>query len=407
MSGILEGIRVVEIGTHIAVPKAARIMADWGAEVVKIEPPGGEAWRTMGKEWNMPYDPDNNPIFQAENANKRSLALNLKAPEGREVLFRLLERADVFISNMRVGSLEKMGLDYHSLKKDFPALVYSHFSAYGETGPDKELPGFDSAAFWANSGTLLEWSKAGQEPFRPFPGFGDSTCGTIILSGILGALLQRMRTGKGDYVRSSLYGSALWMNSLGVIMGQPQYERQYPVEQAGFPNAFAAYYQTRDGDWIVTGSSTWNKHAPGVFKMLGLEKYVDDPSYMVLEETRRHLPEVVRVLQEGYRQISTKDALDGLREIGLVHARLKHPREVSTDEQAWANGYLREVTMGDGNAVVLPTTPVRFESMKEFPYEPGPRLGSDSRRILEELGYDGEEIAALLDSGTVYACGHQ
>lgn len=403
MGAILEGVKVVELGTHIAAPKAARIMADWGAEVVKVEPPSGEAWRTMGKEWDMPYAPGNNPIFHAENANKKSVAINLKDAKGKEAFLKLLGWADVFITNMRHGPLKKLGIDYDSVKELFPGLVYAHFTAYGDVGPDKDLPGFDSAAFWANSGTLLEWSAKDREPFRPFPGFGDSTCSGILLSGVLGALFNRTRTGKGELLTCSLYGSALWLNSIGVIMGQPQYNREYPVDQAKLPNAFSCFYQTRDGDWIVTGTSTWNQHAPGVFKMLGLDQYLDNPSYMVLEETRKHLPDVIALLREGYGRVGTAEVLAGLKEIGLVHARMKNPREVSRDKQAWENGYLTEVTLEDGATVVLPTTPVTFAGMDKPPYELGPPLGRDTKAVLANLGYDESEIDAMVQSGAVSA----
>lgn len=399
MNGMLNGIRVVELGTHIAVPKAARVMADWGAEVIKVEPPQGEAWRTIGREWDMPCTPDDNPMFQVENANKKSLALNLKTPEGHAALMRLLETADIFLTNTRPKALERLGLTYEALKERFPSLIYAHFSAYGETGPDRDAPGFDSAAFWGRSGVLLEWSAAGQEPFRPFPGFGDSTCSGYLLSGLLSALVQKLRTGKGELVELSLYGSALWFNSIGFIMGQPKFGKTYPTEPGKQPNAFVPYYQTKDGDWIVTGSSTWNKHAPAVFRMLGLPEYAEDPEYVDLEKSRAHLPEVIAALRRGYAQTSTETVLNGLTEIGLVHARLRNPREISTDEQAWDNGFVREVTLEGGESLVLPNSPVHFGSVRETPYQLAPALGRDSREILRSLKYTDAEIDTMVKSG--------
>lgn len=401
MSGMLEGVRVVELGTHIAIPKAARVLADWGAEVIKVEPPGGEAWRTIGKEWGMPCSDDNNPVFQAENANKKSLALNLKDERGKEAMFKLLETADVFMTNTRRGALERLGLTYELLKERYPKLIYVHFSAYGETGPDKDAPGFDSAAYWGRSGMLLEWSGAGQQPFRPFPGFGDSTCSGYLTAGILAALYQKLRTGSGELVELSLYGSALWFNSIGVIMGQPKYGKEYPVKGGTEPNAFVPYYQTKDGDWIVTGSSTWNKHSPDVFRLLGMEQYADDPEYTDLEKSRTHLSEVIEVLRRGYAQTDTETVLKGLAKIGLVHARLRNPREITSDQQAWDNGFLRDVKMESGDSVILPNTPVKFGSAPSMPYELGPALGRDSREILSKMGYDRDTIKTLAEDGCV------
>lgn len=399
MNGLLNGIRVVELGTHIAVPKAARVMADWGAEVIKVEPPKGEAWRTMGREWNMPCTPDNNPIFQAENANKKSLALNLKTPEGREALLDLLATADIFLTNTRPQALKRLGLTYEELKDRFPGLIYAHFTAYGKSGPDKDAPGFDSAAYWGRSGALLEWTSAGHDPFRPFPGFGDSTCSGYLLSGIMAALVQKLRTGKGELVELSLFGTALWFNSIGVIMGQPQYGKQYPMEPEKQPNAFVFFYQTKDGDWIVTGTSTWEQHAPGVFRILGLPEYAEDPEYVDLERSRTHMPEVIAALRRGYAQTDTATILKGFAEIGLVHARIRNPAEISTDPQAWENGYLREVTLECGDQLVLPNTPVHFGSQETFPYELGPALGRDSEAILSSLGYSQEKISDMVKQG--------
>jgi len=401
LKGILGGIRVVELGTHVAIPKAARVLADWGAEVIKVEPPGGEAWRTVGREWGMPCEEDNNPVFQTENANKKSIAVNLKDSRGKEIMDKLLATADVFMTNTRPKALERLGLSYQELKERFPGLIYVHFSAYGKNGPDKDAPGFDSAAFWGRSGILQEWSAVDQMPFRPFPGFGDSTCSGYLAAGVLAALVKKLRTGEGELVELSLYGTALWFNSTGVLMGQPKYGRKYPIVHGTEPNAFVPYYQTKDGDWIVLGSSTWNKHAAAVFRLVGMDKYADDPEYTDLEKSRTHLPEVIAVLREGYAKTSTEAVLSGLAEIGLVHARLWNPREITQDEQAWANGFLREVTMGNGETVVLPNPPVKFESVKETAYHLGPLLGSDSDAVLRALGYRVEEIEVMAEDGCI------
>lgn len=169
MSIMLEGIRVVELGTHVAIPKASRVLSEWGAESIKIEPPKGEAWRTMGRLWNMPYTEDNNPILQSENANKKSLVLNLKDPDGKEALFKLLEQTDVFMTNTRPKALRKLGIDYESIRERFPKLIYVTLSGYGEQVPPRTTPALTSppsgpAAAYAWSG----W-KRGRSPSSPTP----------------------------------------------------------------------------------------------------------------------------------------------------------------------------------------------------------------------------------------------
>jgi len=391
----LEGIKVVELGSYIAIPKAARMMADWGAEVIKVEPPSGEAWRYVGKSWNFPYEPDNNPFFQAENANKRSIALNLKTTEGKQVLHQLLATADVFLTNTRAKGLKKLGLDYEAVKEQYPRLIYAQFSGYGETGPAKDDPGFDTAAFWARSGLLIEWGSEHAPPFKPQPGFGDSACASAILSGVLAALLGRAKTGQGEYLQSSLYGTALWYNSNGVIMGPKERGIRFPKTKADYPNAISPIYQTGDGDWIITSSTTWDKHVKGFYRMLGLTEWLEDPYYLDLEETRRHLPEIIDRIQEAYRTKTTAEIVEGLKAIDMVHAKLVHPNDVTKDEQAWANGYLRELILECGETIIVPNPPIRFGSIGELPYELAPHLGADSHEIMAELGYGEDEIEKI------------
>lgn len=399
----LEGIKVVELGSYIAIPKTARMMADWGAEVIKVEPPSGEAWRIVGKSWNFPYEPDNNPFFQPENANKKSIALDLKRSDGKQVLHKLLETADVFLTNTRAKGLKKLGLDYEAIKARYPRLIYAQFSGYGETGPAKDEPGFDTAAFWARSGLLIEWGAEGTPPFKPQPGFGDSACASAILSGVLAALLARARTNKGEYLQSSLYATALWYNSNGVIMGPKERGINFPKTKADYPNAISPIYQTADGDWIITSSTTWDKHVKGFYKLLGLDDWLEDPYYLVLEETRKHLPEIIDRVQAAFRTKTTKEITEGLKAIDMVNARLVHPHDVTKDEQAWANDYLRELPLECGEKIVVPNTPIKFSSIETLPYELAPHLGADSRAILKELGYSEAETEGLIAEKAVGA----
>lgn len=401
MTRPLEGIKVVELGSYIAIPKAARIMADWGASVVKIEPPSGEAWRYIGRAWNFPYDPDNNPLFQAENANKKSIVLDLKTQDGLKVTHKLLESADVLLTSTRARALTKLGLDYETIKKCYPQLIYAQFSGYGETGPAKDDPGFDTAAFWARAGILIEWSADGAVPFKPQPGFGDSTCASTILSGVLAALFARERTGKGEFIQTSLYAASLWYNSSGVIMGQEKYGQHFPKRKEDFPNAFSPMYQTKDGDWIITSTTTWDKHVRGVYKVLGMDKYINDPRYCDLDETRKHLVEVIDLIQAHFRTKTTAEIVDGFTAIDMVHAKLVHPNDVTKDEQAWVNGYLRKLRLECGDEVAVPNTPIKFAGVSEMPYELAPHLGANSREILESLGYGQQEIQDMIENRSV------
>ena len=399
MSTILNGIRVVELGTHVAIPKASRVLAQWGAESIKVEPPKGEAWRTMGRLWNMPYSVDNNPILQSENANKKSLALNLKSEEGKEALLKLLDTTDVFMTNTRPKALRKLGIDYETIKERYPRLIYVTLSGYGENGPDKDDPGFDIAAFWARSGVCVEWTEKGQKPFKPHPGFGDTATSWSIVSAILAALIHRGNTGTGEFIQTSLYGNALWCNSSGIAMSQRGHS--YPKAAAEGTNPFSPLYQSKEGDWILISNSAYDTSAADIFRMIGQDECAKDPNFTQLDKARQHLGEVIEKFQEGFGQMSTADIMAGLKSMDIVNMKLRNPAEITKDAQAWENGYLQEVTLECGESLALPVCPLSFENADTLEFKLAPHLGADTREILASLGYTPEQIQAMGESGAV------
>lgn len=399
----LSGLRVVELGTHVAIPKAARMMADWGAEVIKVEPPSGEPWRTMGRVWAMPYTADNNPVFQSENANKKSICLNLKAPEGKEAMMKLLATADIFMTNTRPEPLEKLGFDYESLKEKLPKLIYAHFSGFGQKGKDKDRAGFDVAAFWARGGMPVEWTLAGNMPFKPHAGFGDGTVGAIILAGILAALYRREKTGLGEQLQTSLFAAALWYNSTGVVMGQPQYGQKYPKERAKQAHPLAPLYRTKDGDWLLISEANWDGRIAGVLKMLHLEQYIGDAKFMTVEAARKNQNEIIAIFDAAFAGLSTDEALAGLSALDVVHEKMASPQDLYRDAQAWENGYLQNLILENGSEVVLPTNPIQFSSMGPAEFNLAPHLGQDSVSLMKSLGYSDEKIAEMIENMTIVA----
>jgi len=215
MSRPLEGIKVVELSTYAAAPAAGRFLADMGADVIKIEGLSGEPFRTsFGLSVNTPVDEDENPCFQLENANKRSITINLKDPDGKQMLFDLLKDADIFFTNTRINSLKKLGIDYDSIKEQFPSLVYGHVSGYGFKGPDAALPGFDITAFWARGGGIADLAFKGHGPLSTPAAVGDHASTLALVSGLLAGLYRAKTTGEGDYVLVSLFGVSVFINGL-------------------------------------------------------------------------------------------------------------------------------------------------------------------------------------------------
>lgn len=231
----LEGITVVELGTHVVVPNAGRFFADWGARVIKVEAIKGEEWRKVGPSYRTPMTEEENPLFQEQNANKKLIGINLKAEEGKEVFMKLVRKADVFMSNVRMKSLVKLGLDYDSLKRVNQALIYAHFTGYGYDGPESARPGFDMSTFWARSGAMRDWTEPGAFPFKPPGGFGDASTSASFTAGILAALVARQASGTGTLVTSSLHACGIWYNQTGSSPPNTGIPTLHPIWRPGIP----------------------------------------------------------------------------------------------------------------------------------------------------------------------------
>lgn len=400
MSKPLDGIRVVELGTHVAVPAAARIMAEWGAEVIKVEGPAGDAWRYIGYAHGLPMKKDNNPNFQYGNSNKKDVCLNLKTPEGKEAMMKLLETADVFMTNTRLEALKKLGVDYDSIKKRFPRLIYAHLSGYGLEGPDCNSPGFDGAAFWARSGVLLEWTLEGDRPFKPCAGFGDNATGALFLAAVLAALHKRDQTGEGTEIEDSLYGTALWYNSLGVLKGEPCYGQKFPKTDMSF-HTLTPLRQTKDGDWFLIQDTKYDKNVDKYLEFFHLEDMKGVEGMMTVKDSCKHPEVALKAYNEAFARTSTKDLEEFLTANDVPFCKLMNPNDVTKDEQAWANGYLATRTMENGSEVVMSTIPVKFSDCETTEFKLAPQLGENNAEVLSELGYTAEQISKMEESGAI------
>ncbi|MDR3278792.1 MAG: CoA transferase, partial [Oscillospiraceae bacterium] len=298
----LEGIRVVEMSTFIAVPATARFFAEFGAEVVKIEPKGGDLVRFNGESEGRLGSPYENTTFDLENAHKRGIILNLKAPEGREILFKLLETADIFLTNWRPQALEKLSLDYESLKARFPKLVYGSLTGYGETGPDKDLPGYDFTSFWGRGGLLGTLYQQGSEPNNLIPGIGDHTAGMNLAAGCMVALFKAKLTGAGDKVAVNLLHSSIFAQ--GIYIQAAQYEglgHTYPMSRKEADNPFNNAYKTKDGRFIQISMPPFDVFYPKFMPLIGREDLVGNERYKINNIMREGInAEFVAILDEQF-----------------------------------------------------------------------------------------------------------
>lgn len=399
----LEGTRVVELSVVVAAPSLGRTLEHLGADVIKVEPLGGEQFRFFGPSYQCPCREDENPIFDQYNGGKRSITLDLKKPEGMEAMMRLLETADVFLSNSRPGSMAKLGLDYDSLKVKFPRLIVGTVTGYGETGPDKSLPGFDTTAFWAASGFNSDISIK-TEAYLPtgFPGgMGDIITGAELGIAVCSALYAREKTGKGDYVTASLFGTALWAMSLMTVAAQEKYGRKYPMSRY---EASPTPYCCKDGEWIVfTILSSFEKQLNGVCKAIGKPEMASDPRFWPKENFIKpeNTKTAIETFEKAFMEKTADEWLELLKANGVACNRMCHFRDATKSVQALENHFIQPHTMPDGETcmVVLPSCQSGNAGTPEFVR--APFLGEHSAEILRELGYDEKTIQNMAAEGAV------
>lgn len=399
----LEGVKVVEMGTVVAAPTTARVLCAYGAEVIKVETLDGDVMRLAGTHEFTPYEDDLNPLFTIHNSNKKFLSLNFKTPEGKKILMDLLKDADVFITNVREKSLLRNGLDYETLKAWNPGLIYAHFLGYGDKGPVASNPGFDISAFWLRSGPIADWQTQGSFPFLPTYAFGDMATSSSFLAGILMALYAKKETGLGTKVNTSLFASGIWCNAIGVVSHQPQFGGDRPNDPLRPSDPFCHFYQCSDGKWIGVFDNEYRRELPKFAKLFGMPELVDDPRAASLEALHEtdFVVEVVTRLNAIFKTKPVAEWEAFLSENNVSCERMRSIRDVSTDEQAIANGYVRKVAFKDDLEVMMPCPPMQFSEYAMRPYTSAGRLGADTDSIFHDLGYTDTEIAAMKDSGAI------
>lgn len=398
----LEGIRIVEMGTHVAIPSAARIMADFGAYVIKIESPCGDGWRYPGPEFSMPAENDENPMFTMQNSNKHLVGINIKNSDGLAILEKLISTADVFMTSVRSSALKRLGLDYETLRSRFPRLIYCQNTGYGAEGPEAWRPGFDQAAFWARTGAPRDWVVEGTPPFKPSVAFGDLATGAQLLSGVLMALLGRARTGRGTLVTTSLLNCGVWYNSNAIVSAQACYGNHYPENRDAPNNPFTGFYRTLDGEWftivIFAKDDGMNGLYRKMFPLLKMEDWADELEHGSFNRSTREI--TARIHEE----IGKRPAAEWFRilaENDITFERCVKMKDVSRDEQAWAAGCFQTVTFQNGHEAILTRSPVELSEYDKKPMRAMGPIGEETRTVLLREGWKSGEIERLLEEGAL------
>lgn len=398
MNKPLAGVRVIDLTYFVAGPGTAKILADWGADVIKVEPSFGDPARKTGATMTMPIEDDNNPFYSLYNSNKRGLSINLKDPKGLELMEKLLASANAFVTSYRTGALKRLGLDYESMSQRHPHIVWGQINGFGDYGPAKDDPGFDTVAFWARSGAMIDIAEMGQ-PINPPIGFGDATTSCSLAGGICAALFEQQRTGKGQKVMVSLFGQAIW--NLSSLMASTQFSDVYPKTRLNAISPVINSYKCADGRWIFLSILEHERYFEALCKVIGREDLIDDERYNTTLGGKKNAKELIAIIDEAFQCCTQDEWVKKLTQADIAHERIQHVVEVLDDAQALENKYIVEVEARNGDMVKTAMTPVKFGSIDPNLDCDAPFIGQHNREVFKELGYSDEEIDAFEASGVL------
>ena len=395
MSYLLEGLKVIDAASYLAGPGAATIMADYGADVIKVEAPTGDGYRLLHGRHHHDYN------WHLTSRNKRDVSIDISGEAGQAVLHRLLADADVLIVNFRGDQMRRFGLTFDELHEHNPRLIHAQLTGYGNAGPDRQRRGYDTTAWWARSGIMDLMKPFGGAPVFPVGGVGDHASAMTLFAAIMMALYEREQTGKGRAVSTSLMANGCWSNGMhlqGAIAG---YDLGAILDEKGYRSPFATVYPTRDGQYVVmvlpNPGREWRQLSKCFDQPTWIEDYPDTAAVMknkdavrdllAAEFGKRTVAEVSEVLDRESLTFSVVEKLaDVVKDAHLIENEVIVPTASENDDFMWTV-----------------SNPIRIDGSPKKPAGDPPALGQHTREVLTEAGFTAEEIDALMADGTVVA----
>ena len=395
---IFSGVKVVDLATFIAGPSAAVILSDFGAEVIKVEAPGGDAWRRANK---LPPQPQSDCPYQwhLANRNKRGIVLDLKSQGAQAVLERLVRWSDVLIVNTPHPARKKLNLEYQDVAQWNPRVIYADLTGFGEKGPDANLPGFDITAYWARSGLLSMTRDAGMSPTWPVAGSGDNATAVGLYSAIVTALYRRERTGEGSHVTTSLLAEGIWSASVSIqaALGNAKFfglhDRTHPE------NAALNVYRASDGTWFLVVVTP--DKLPAVAKAIGLPGLLTDPRFADPASLAKNRPLLTAILDEIFASQPMPYWHELFSAAHVTFGAVRGPQEVIEDPQLRANEIVIPLEGVGKELTSTISSPIRVHGVDKVPARRAPSLGEHNTEILGLLGFSPTEIDGLQASGVV------
>lgn len=403
MTGPLSGVRILEVASHVFVPIAGGILTEWGAEVIKIEHPvTGDPYRGlvtagMHKTYN-----GIDPSFQYTNRGKQSVAIDLKTHQGRELIYRLAAKCDVFLTNFRPDARRRLQIDCEHIRAHNPSVIYVRGSGYGARGPDRQRGGYDAAAYWSRVGFGEVLSPPGSPyPIMQRPAFGDVVGGMTIAGAIAAAMYRRATTGEPSVVDVSLMSVGMWQLQPDITHaklapggGHAAYDRRKAA------NPLSNTYRTRDGRFIVLVMLDADRYWADFCQVVDRRELIKDPRFIDMEARKQNAVACIEILDAHFATRDYEQWCEVLAKAKGVWSPFQRPAELHSDAQVAANGYLADVDMANGSSLTLVTSPAQFDEQPNQPTR-APEQGEHTETTLLGMGLSWEDIASLKESGAI------
>lgn len=404
MTAVMQGVRILEVAEHTFVPAASALMADWGADVIKIEHvERGDAMRGLAATGVATIPTDVHVLLEHSNRGKRSLGLDLTSDEGLAILARLAATADIFLTNKLPSVRQKLKIGLDDIRAANPQIIYVRGTGQGERGPDADKGSYDSLAFWARSGIALGIMPPGADrvPHPPAPGFGDSIGAMTIAGGMMGALYHREKTGEPTVVDVSLLGTGMWAMgqalAISLLLGIPW---TAPPEDRLRANPLVGTYQTKDGRWLSLCCLQAGQYWKPLCEVIGEPELASDPRFASHESLLANSGEAIELLTEAFASRPMDEWRSRLDDFAGQWTPVQDTQEANDDRQSIANGYVLPCENADGIPFRMATAPVQFDETPAPPQR-APEFNEHGDAILAELGLDWDAVVDLKVRGVV------
>lgn len=395
MEHFLEDLVVVDAATFLAGPGAATMLGDFGAKVIKIEPPSGDGYRGLVGRYPVPYH------WLLTSRNKESLALDLSKDSGQALLHQVIAKADVMTTNFMRSQLERYQLTYPTLKVINPRLVFGHITGYGDEGPEADRRAFDVTGWWARSGMMEFVRDPDQTPLMPAPGMGDHSTATALFGAIMSGLYKRERTGEGCHVSTSLAANGVWANGMalqGVAAGNDLAEHR---QQAGWVNPLSAAYGCADGSYLVLTMINTAREYPQLCAALGHPEWLQDERFSDIRQAMRNRGDLQQMISDAFAQIDYAEAARRLDDEGITYSKVQTMSEVLVDPQLRAAGIVIETGDTQGDYELTISSPINMVGEVKKAPQRAPDIGANSLSVLRELDFAEDYIQSLIGAGIV------